>query len=339
MTDSSTYSKTRGLKPVEELLYEDLDRVLVYIFEGSRAIKTISYLHDMGIEDSHIIVVGEDYTRGSKLFDAYDCQLGLCWTSKLQGFEIFEKDSYSETPYTIVTLGGSTTDPYLVNIISWSEYLFYYLCEMNINVRVICGGVGAFTVTQELNKLIRDVIDLAPDLVISYSGVNDLLRNTYLVEGHPFTNKYQKDFIGRCIQKRMLANELQTNFEAITKLTMGPIYNKTRWQYWIECERKMHGVCQEFGIEFIGCLQPYANEKYEAFMKQEGRRSNSFLYEETKKYILGSDWEWLIDLTDIFNNQTDVFFDDVHVYEKGNRLIARKIMAYVLPIIQRGKEN
>ena len=40
------------------------------------------------------------------------------------------------------------------------------------------------------------------------------------------------------------------------------------------------------------------------------------------------------DFTHIFDGHDDVFYDCCHVYEKGNRIIAQKILPFVLSAIE-----
>lgn len=314
------------LKSIDDLLFEDPDEIRIYVFEERKDIKAIGDLQDMGIPNNSIVSVGISENHGSRLYDGYDAQLGLCNISKYQGFEIFENSENGDSDanvFTIVTLGGSTTDPYMANIISWSEYLFHYLSDLGIKVRVICGGIASYMCVQELNKLIRDVIDIQPNLVISYSGVNDLRSKSHKEDReHLFTLNYQQRMLEKAVKRRLIANELQCTFENITKLTYGPKSNKAKWEHWIDCERKMFAVCREYNIEYMGCLQPYRD----AFTSD---------YENAQKYIRENKLPWLIDMTAIFDGKTDVYFDDCHVYEKGNRIIAKKMMTYILPMVQR----
>lgn len=73
----------------------------------------------------------------------------------------------------IVVLGGSTSDPALGY--SWPELLAGVLKERGAKATVLNGGVAGYSSNQELIKLTRDVLPLGPDIVISMSGVNDLV--------------------------------------------------------------------------------------------------------------------------------------------------------------------
>ena len=80
----------------------------------------------------------------------------------------------------IVTLGGSTTDGYFqeyANGDSW-PYLLQILCNKDpeFDCEVMNGGVGGFSSSRELRKLMRDVatVGRSPDFIISLNGINEL---------------------------------------------------------------------------------------------------------------------------------------------------------------------
>ena len=91
----------------------------------------------------------------------------------------------------IVTLGGSTTDPVFPWGISWPEQLARYLAQNKLPGTVINGGVGGYSSSQELFKLIRDVIELKPDILITYNGANDV-GNRWAELPHPMIHTYQR---------------------------------------------------------------------------------------------------------------------------------------------------
>lgn len=320
-------------REIDELLYEaDFEKLIFLEFEEFHVLKSIGILHDMGVSDENIFIMGEDYSRGSKPLGTYDVNLGLTWKSKYQGFEIFEPKDPEKDYYTIVTLGGSTTDPYLCNLKSWSEYLWDSLNKMGINTRVAVGGVASYTVTQEWIKLYRDVIPMKPDMVISYSGTNDL-RSFYYEENHNFSLKYYVENIKKACEKGLIKNSLGRN-EKVNCVTSGPEGVEDRAEHWVRCERMMHAVCEMEGITFYGFLQPYGKELW---LKEKGLDAipADDLYEKARNIIAGLSEEWLIDFTGIFGGKEDVFFDRAHVYEKGNMIIATKILPFVVKSIKK----
>lgn len=314
---------------IDDLLYEDINNLEVYEFEDNHIIRSIGLLHDIGINDSQILIMSEDYKRGSQMFDAYDLNLGLARSNEYSGFEVF-KPYRDGSCLKIVTLGGSTSDPTLCNIKSWSEILWKKLNDMGINTCIFAGGVASYTVTQEWIKLYRDVIPIKPDIVISYSGTNDL-RSNYYEEGHNFAMKYMVENIRKAVQKKIVRNTMQSQ-NIIRKITLGPDGTEDRAEHWIRCERMMHAICEMDSIHFLGFLQPVNNKIWLDEIGQSDLLEDD-LYIKAKRIINELKYNWLIDLTEILNGQEQVFFDRAHVYEKGNYIIANYILKYVVDII------
>ena len=53
----------------------------------------------------------------------------------------------------------------------------------------------------------------------------------------------------------------------------------------------------------------------------------------------GGDKSWLHDFRNIFGGSEEVFYDGCHVYEKGNKIIAQKMLPYVLDAIKAKNEK
>ena len=87
----------------------------------------------------------------------------------------------SEHKDTIVTLGGSTTDGFFNHInsgITWSTELSKLLNEKSSKYSLLNGGVGAYSSSQELIKLLIDIPRINRDknikYIISLNGINEL---------------------------------------------------------------------------------------------------------------------------------------------------------------------
>lgn len=106
---------------------------------------------------------------------------------------------------------------------------------------------------------------------------------------------------------------------------------------WQQNEKVMRAVCNEFGIAFMGILQPsiYTRniDSYNLKSENEIRAWSGCkktvnerienLYQEAINLI--QDEEQLYDMTGMFDKETDIYFGRVHTNEKGNRIIAKKI--------------
>ncbi len=160
--------------PSLDLVYEEADKIFVIVMgeNDSYALSRQKFI-DMGLLED------VDFTYHSELpsaTDPYHYDVTLSFNrirDKIEGFELYG-DADNPNALKIVALGGSTTESTLHYIKGWVQYFTEYLRQNNISAVVYCGGVCAYTSSQELLKLIRDVIPLKPDIVLSYSGNNDL---------------------------------------------------------------------------------------------------------------------------------------------------------------------
>lgn len=330
------------VRDINELVYEDIEKLKVYIIDPYRVIKTTGVLLDMGIKKSSIKVVGQSPMNGTRLQNIYDINLGYTWKDGgIPGFVLFGgggKDNANNT-FRIVTLGGSTTDSTLSNIKSWPEILYEKLSKFNKNIEVYNGGISAYRAAQELQKLMRDVVMiLKPDMVISYSGINDS-SEIRLEPKHPFTVNYRADIVRKCISKNLIRNPFHA--VKVSEYTLGLEDKNELWEHWLYCERAMHAICQEYGITFYGVLQPYAKNDKKALRTYDFRKKLNHFYRNTKEMIGEMEKEgqdWLKDFTDIFDGEEKLFYDHCHVYERGNRIIASRMMPYVLRTMRGGRE-
>lgn len=92
-------------------------------------------------------------------------------------------DSPPEADYTVLVLGGSTTDGFFYQF-SDGETWPYHLSKLCDSCRIINGGVGAYSSSQELLKLMISGLLLQEkiDLVVSLNGINDIKNYNYLSE-------------------------------------------------------------------------------------------------------------------------------------------------------------
>lgn len=247
-------------------------------------------------------------------------------SEKSPGIEIYGNP---KAKYKIATLGGSTTDPGLYPFKCWSEILAELLMERGIDACVICGGCGGYISSQELTKLIRDLLPLHPDMVIDYTGFNDadVRRETYL-----FHNQYQvalAEFLSE--QAKYISA-----FENIVMdgYTLGIKNDLSSWDEFEKNIRCMKAICDEFHIRYYAFLQPCLAIK----------AVNGKLNTAEKELILNSEWctggrldrvvefyshrnncqKLMMNFTGIFD-EADVYMDICHVTEAGNRVIAEAV--------------
>lgn len=335
-----------------DLVYEKPDELFVLVADESESYGvTRRKLLNMGIREDIDFTYHTEIPGTDEPF-YYDVTLSYSRVrDKIEGFELFG-DIENKDAINIAVLGGSTTESQLFFIKGWVPFFAEYMHLADIPTKIYCGGVSGYTSTQELLKFERDVLSLSPDIVISYSGVNDLymfpMENEKERFQKPFITKFQVQFIKQVLEK---LNYLQYGFptpdisewEKGGKPTVfyGLNNEKSAASFWIDNMRMINALSKEFGIAFFSFFQPFRfNGYYKSTPTQEiihSRRDPScnppsegeILYgrkkefEELRKYI--QKYNFITDLSELFIGESDIYYDSVHVYEKGNQIIARRI--------------
>lgn len=313
-----------------------------------------------GVDGVLVIYLGEDIEYAYKLLGSFgfDPARGIKWI-KRYGIEKLIKEytfdpingfnkigNYPEYPgyniygapfdnskITICVMGGSSTDADWFFFKSWPEFLYDICQKHNHDVVVMNGGVMGYAAQQELMKVLRDIPILRPDIVISFSGVN----NNHLVNEYPFLldfnlkvcNIIEKDLPVVNLNKIKPFNGLKTKKEDFN-----------RYEYWMNFEKTMRYYCTQYGAEFYGILQPNLMSKDVLLPEEEEYLANrSFMgrYGLTPKeyrditrrfpeYVRKENQKWLVDMSHIFDDEDkSVYLDGIHVNERGNYITAQNV--------------
>lgn len=230
----------------------------------------------------------------------------------------------------IVTLGGSTTDSGLSSFPSWSELFAGKLAASGFDVCVICAGCVSYQSSQEFIKLVRDILPMHPDIVISYTGYNDACHdNTEYPFLHPYQIRFFQSIAGQAKEDIPSMNPWNETHNYVLGMQNG-------FSVWEEFEKNircMGAVCRENGIRYYAFLQPCmaikemegnlnsSEKEWILNMEIDTRRKEAF----QEFYGQRRNGSFLTDLTGIFN-QRDVYLDWCHVTEEGNRIIADVIL-------------
>lgn len=315
----------KEVKAPIELMYENYEEIKIVITSHGKSI--VKSLLDMGFSHEKQIVT--EYIENRMDFESrkVDVFLGTSRGDKIL-YELKKKNSDDET--LIIVVGGSTTDPLYAGIKSWSFYLQEMIDNKGIAARVVNLAERGYTSSQELLVLLRDGLALMPDVVISYSGWNDI-SPLFEIEGgkrYAYTSRYLylafedllRNYCGERSFDDVYYGELEDN----------------PWERYITNMRLMHAMCNEFDCNFLGLLQPslasipdesLQNSFTKIFaaepMAINVKKKWNDLY---KKYLeMKSFYSYLHDFTHIFNGHDDVFDDLIHVNEDGNKIIAENV--------------
>lgn len=321
-----------------DLLYENSDNIKIIITEP----EDLDKLFEIGL-------CTKEKRDNCLLLFQYNPLKGIYPVDPTVGYNIYGDVEYPgfilfgnrEAEYTIVTLGGSTTDVLHAacatdrRIKSWSEILSDKLKGEGISAKILCGGVAAYKSSQELLKLIRDVIPLCPDMVITYDGFNEVADKWahHLKEAFPFLNYHQKKLIP-AIAKIKDAGAWAREYTFGIDSKWDPYTN------WKNSVNMMHLICEGYDIKYLSVLQPSFYNQVEKMGEKSDREIlmhiglSSEHQKEIEKFFIQKDndeWkpEWIKDLRTAFLGIDDVFYDTCHVWEKGNEIIADKMLGFI----------
>lgn len=277
--------------------------------------------------------------------DVSDALLGRTYVvaNQYPGFTYYKSTSKSENKVKIVTIGGSTTDAKATSFSCWSEKLHDICAKNGIECEVICGGIAGYRSGNELLKLYRDIVKLKPDIVISYSGYNNVFNLCYLQEIYKDntwmdTVMFENSQIIR--QNSHLIYDAGIHLkEAVDALDL--------WIYDEEIEAQ---ICAIKDIKFFSIFQPSMftyngnDTDYEEYLlnynliditREKARLYDLYDVSNMKNRIKKLGYNWLYDLTDLFDRFTfsDVYIDSCHTTEYGNEIIADKIFSIIKNIL------
>lgn len=317
-----------------DLMYEDYTNLFVWIVSYDH-LKYMEKLKDLGlIEHKNFASISRPPYMNLEERFILDVHLGYTSNTKgkYPGITIFGDESVmNKRQLKIATLGGSTSDAIAYPWKSWSEFIYEKLGSKypDRNIIVYSAGVCAYNSSQELLKLQRDLVRLKPDIVLSYSGLNDSVLHSDL-----WTTSYQK-----IIFETVSKNQQFTIAGGKSELgySVGISTGESMAEFYIQNMKMMNAICVAQGIKFYGFLQAMMGEESYILKDEEEellRNCMNTVYEDTSRFIkdvkqqmMGLDF--LHDLSQIFNFTQKVYIDTEHVNEMGNEIIADEIIKRV----------
>ena len=334
-TDDSFEGKS--VKSYVDIVYEAPNSVFVIVAEENECYGLLrEKFINLGLYEDVDFTYYKDVPRYNETL-YYDVTLSCNRIrDTILGFELFG-DLNNPNACKIVALGGSTTDSMHSFVKGWAPLLADCFAKDGISVIMHCGGISAYTSTQELLKLIRDVIPLRPDIVLTYNGFNDLFLYPEKPckqperEDKPFITRFQVDFMNK-------VNKGNTVYYGIEN-------KKSVSEFWLDNIRMMQSITEEFNILFLSFLQPFYHvgeykltQTQKAIFNRKGWSVNNpnanLMPKERLDFMIkghqdmraaAENIEYITDLTNIFSEHTNIYRDIVHVTEHGNSIIANNI--------------
>lgn len=332
-----------------DLMYESHKTTLVWIVSQTAIQKSTEFIHISGCSEKLFCYC---YGEASGLavptyvwcFDPNMGYQAYCGDKELTILTSNVEPDQSKKTVKVAILGGSTSDVRNFITESWPEILCEIAREQNISLEIFSGAVSGYISSQELVKLLRDIIPIQPDIVVSYSGINDCIPTSSLEENH-FVHEYQAQLFEAISRIRMRSPAQERafqNFQPVVKFGRG-ISNHA--EHWLNQQRMMHAVCEEFGISFIGIAQPdllvksawnkFDSELMECLLlhypeeKLNKIRDNMVAFQQVIDKN-ASKYPWLLNFTRIFD-ETDIpiYVDHAHLFDEGNKVLAKRIFELI----------
>ena len=202
-----------------------------------------------------------------------------------------------DNEYRIFLVGGSTMfSSNNDNSVTTSAVLQKQLIDSKLekDIRVVNAGVSGSWSEQEVKLITEKIINFSPDLIIVYDGINDLNRE---VDADTWENRWTEV----CKLGKIM------NFETIILLQP---FNGSGFKIPSESER-----------DFLDTLIKY--EKLKIYQEYRDKIS-----------ILSENCYGAYDLSYIFDKiNGQLFFDSMHVGEKGDKILADRIFDITYPIL------
>lgn len=331
-------------KPVKswiDLFYEDKEAVFIvaFVFSGHGSI--CQKLQSMGfVFEQNFLLYG--FGGYIQKFDAVDSMLGYNrFYGETLGFEILGTER--DCSYKIMVLGGSTVDPTMGNHIPWASFLYNKLAKIMPDVVVLNGGMAGYSADQEFYKFVRDGLFLAPDMVITYDGINDvgcIATDINYQNLNPYAKKVF-DYIERKGDFAPDTLELRHAKKIVHGLSKRSIDDVDRWKHSI---RKIHAVASEFNIKHIGFLQPMLMAGHalieeshrELILKAQDElpifRCWANKMEKFQKCAVEfcAEKEYMFDLTTCLDGKSGMYYDICHSTDAANQILAEEICRVII---------
>lgn len=270
----------------------------------------------------------------------------------------FRGDDFSseklDNVYRIFVVGGSTTFGYGVS--SNEKTIPGQLGNMfkNNNVEIINAGIGEATSFEEKYLIENNILQFEPDMIIVYDGGNDVryeqleLRNYSDNQNKPNFQNYKFFRTPFVIYENFL--RLNSDDSKFISIENDESINNKISQNW---ENNMKDICDIgsnndisvvlFLQPLLGTEKPLSNDELKMFNDNKKKFSQNIsqldnLFQSSNNLKLNC--LEIHDLRNIFKNSNEsIFFDDVHLNEKGNFIIAEKIYQEIYRIIKNDIKN
>lgn len=331
MTDEGS-EELENVCITEDIIYKESYLILLYEKDEKYF---LDKLFALGIDRCYvgttISATGWNCPRGGWDESVLDVNLGVSHNTNwlYPGIYIYGKNRSED--YKIAVLGGSTTDSMFdKHICSWVEIMYKQYCHASITI--FNGAISGYTSSQELIKLIRDIMRLNPNMIIVYDGVNDCPKGSrfrYLESLIEFSGKHIPTTAYERVEKDKIFNGIPSKGNNIDD--------------WLENIKYMYAIAKSKNIDFFSFMQPtlYTKKNLDLHSKtlvqvktlrNSDTATAAHIFRKRAAEITNT-YDYIYDLTFIFDD-VDVYMDYAHVYEKGNEIVAGHIWNIIKDVLK-----
>ncbi|MBL4716036.1 MAG: SGNH/GDSL hydrolase family protein [Bacteroidia bacterium] len=269
----------------------------------------------------------------------------------------------SNSEIRIFVLGGSTVftgEPPIPQLLENEFYAHGFT-----NVRVFNYGITSSGSSQSLARVVFEIIDLQPDIIIAYNGYNDIYHPLDYDPrpGYPYNylafeknNPLDYSLLSFVAYKSHLLRILLRNYFKDKYWKQTVLRKEANWlteaweneiiSIYLKNLQKISIISQSCGAKFVAFFQPMAYYK-EVLSKSEKRRISKYpglagqnpdyfirmrnkIMEEYNLTDPGYDFMFR-DISDIFKSDTSTIYSDiVHIHQQPKTIVTKKIFNIIL---------
>ena len=243
---------------------------------------------------------------------------------QIPGWIFYPSGISSSDTLRLAIVGGSTSD----NVFqpdNWPIKLQKILESNGVAVSLYNGATAGYSSNQELSVVKNYLQDIKPHFLISYSGVNECVNFKRL--------NNQITFSTGLANNQLLPNLLVAASkirDRKRKNDFGGCHGKDGQELalqWLSNMGEMNSIAKTNGVQFISIIQPSVVTLNPRKVEFENDISISD-YLTTFYAVVNKNRQsknFIFDLTHIFNDSPDVYLDDCHVTDEGNRIVAKQV--------------
>lgn len=342
---SENTSENEEICCIEDVLLEE-NSYIIYCSDSIEEVE-LERLHKLGLKRGKDycdircnVWEKKQYVFSSKSHGIQILDINLAYTREMgwdfPGIAIYGDNC--EEDYKIAVLGGSTSTDGYYDFKCWPSILFEKYSGSRVTI--FNAAVEGYASAQELIKLMRDIVPLKPDMVIVFDGCNDLPRDAMPSVANIFEFTYMKtimEYINGQIGAEAGKHKIFCGIPACERAI----------EVWLKNIKYMHAVCEINNIKFLSFMQPLFYGKPKMHSKQDAivHKKWDIHYGEASETIKVSMREfrkrapeickandYIYDLSDILDNEE--YMDSLHVFEKGNRIIADEIFKVINDVVK-----